>query len=268
MGDLIHESTPPLAFDHDGDPFQPPEDTVGWKVRRYTGQPGRPPVVWANKGIVHVGLDSDIDGLRRAVLNQPGSYRLYPVNKFGHEREPVAVVELTDDDEPTGALVMSGGRTAVVPDAIIPAETSLRFFDLYEKMIASRDAHDELMTRIVSTLVSSTAGIQQSTAGLLESASTTIRVANGIEALDRIEAPQLDIEGLTDKLAVVGQLKQTLAQLGETDRKTGTPWFVQLLNGPVGMGLMSVANNFAQHIAAAQKAAQQQAAKTSNGDDD
>ena len=94
--DQVH-CTPPLAWDSDGEPFQPPADAVAWKVRIYTGTPGRPPVVWTCDGVLFLRMDATMHDLRHAVRDRPGSYRLYPVDRCGWELEPVAVIELLAD---------------------------------------------------------------------------------------------------------------------------------------------------------------------------
>jgi hypothetical protein len=260
MADLIYETTPPLAWDDESQPFQVPEEAIAWKTRRYNGKPGRPPAVWTKDGPLHLELSATMERFREAVENKPGSYRLYPVDRFGRELEPIAVIEVVPDENAPAqngtqslALANAGGPGVMggEPHGRLVAELPHRFFDLYERMLTSRDANDALMAQLLTTLVTTTAAIQQGTASLLGTANTTVKVANGVEALERIPAPQLEIAALTDKLAMLGELKETLATLGDGD-KSETPWFVQLLNGPLGMGLMSFANNFAQTIAKAQ----------------
>ena len=250
--DLVHESTPPLAWDHEQMPFQVPSEAIAWKVRIFTGKPGRPPGVYGEHGILHLGLDANVMDLRRAVQNKPGSYRLYPVDSAGKELAPIGCMEIVASDEPEETaldLVAAEGpaTTAAMRELVV----------LCNKMVASRDSHDALLANVLSTLVSTTATIQRSTAAVLNAASTTIKVANGVESLERQEPPDpLDVNELSQQLADA----LTPAASNKEDSKPTTPWFIQLLNGPVGMAIMSNVNSFLsvireQHVAQ-QKAAQ------------
>ena len=252
--DLMHEATPPLAWDDDEQPFVPPAGTIAWRVRKYTGSPGRPPAVWTPDGILHMSLESTIDQLRDAV-GEPGSYRLYPIDKSGSELTPIACIEIVPDDEDDDedesrgdakkslALTVADDRRLVLSAEVSAmADTQGQLLEAYKQMLVSRDKHDELLSQLLTTLVTSTAQIQQSTATLLAAANTTVKVANGVEAIERQEPPHVDV----DKLAEV---------LGDAlggDGKKDTPAWVQLLNGPIGMGLMQFAQGFMKTLAAAQ----------------
>ena len=114
MGDLLHETTSPLAWDQEGMPFQVPAGTVAWKVRRYTGSRGRPRVVFDEDGPVHLGLEARMGDLRRAVRNETGSYRLYPVNEAGEELGPVACIELKPSEAAQGLAVVGDDQSPAV----------------------------------------------------------------------------------------------------------------------------------------------------------
>ena len=96
MGDIIHETTPPLAWDQDGMPFSAPANAVAWKVRRYTGNRGKPGIVWGPHGPTHLDLGATMTDLRAAVGGKPGMYWLYLVTESGEELSHVAHVELTE----------------------------------------------------------------------------------------------------------------------------------------------------------------------------
>jgi hypothetical protein len=181
--DLIHETLAPLAWDEHQMPFQLPPQAVSWKVRLFTGRPGRPPAVYGEHGVLHLGLDATVADLRRAVRGRPGHYRLYAVDAAGRELEPVACMEIVAEPQEPEVIGADDGDMTVVLREVI---------GLCTKMVASRDAHDQLINQVMTTLVTNTATIQRSTAALLGAANTTIQVANGVEALERQEPAQLD----------------------------------------------------------------------------
>jgi hypothetical protein len=146
-------------------------------------------------------------------------------------------------------MLAHDAATALVTDV------SGRFFDLYERTLVSRDAQDQMMATVLTTLVTSTATIQQSTARLLNAANTTMTIANGVEALERQEpsapAVEFDTEDLAEKLAAV--------LTPPTETKTGKPWYVELLNGPLGTMAIQFLTNFVNGMMAAQQAAREAA---------
>lgn len=260
--DLLHEAIPPLAWDHNEQPFVPPAEAVAWRVRRYTGEPGRPPGVWTSSGLLHVGLDSDIGQLRRMV-KVPGSYRLYPVDKAGQELTPIACVEIVperpeqdgdgddldpeDQDGTALALVAPGDHGLALRNHLTRIqENQNRFFDTYERMLASRDRHDELLGQMLMKMVTTTAQIQEGTAALLMAANRTVKVANGVESFERMESPPLDVQELANKLQkAIGSGKDT------------TPIWLQLLNSPIGKGLAEMAMGFGTFVVQNQMANKQ-----------
>jgi hypothetical protein len=241
--DLAHEAVPPLAWDHQGLPFQPPPETIAWKVREYTGKPGRPGIVWDGTGPMHVELETTMQDFRKMV--EPGSYRLYPVDQAGNELAPIACIEVVPEEDGEPRALARVERTPAVVDDELPALAAPgRIYDILERMIASRDAHDALLASMLTTMVQSTAAIQQSTAALLQAANTTVKVANGTT---RPEPPDIDIEELSERLS-------ELVTPPEQPAKPNAPWFVQLLSGPLGAGLMQFAHGFMQSVAVAQQA--------------
>ena len=248
--DLLHEATPPLAWDHNEQPFVPPSEAVAWRVRRYNGGPGRPPGVWTSAGLLHVGLDTDIAHLRRMV-REPGSYRLYPVDKEGQELKPIACIEIIAepgapidrDDEKNEAeeqgdnalaLVKPGDPSVALRNHLMRIqENQNRFFDTYERMLASRDRHDELLGQMLMKMVTTTAQIQEGTAALLMAANRTVKVANGVEAFERMESPPLDVQALAE------QLQKTISSGKDT-----SPVWLQFLNSPIGKVIAQTAMDF------------------------
>ena len=244
MADIQHPETtpPPLAWNDEGQPFHPPEPAICWRARHYTGKPGRPPAVWTPRGVLHLPLDATVDDLRLAVNNKTGSYRLYPVDAQGRELSPVACIEIIPDDEEAAPskgdreLRSAGhGNSTTNHDAsmALVADIAGRFFDTYERTLVSRDANDQLMANLLTTLVTTTATIQQGTARLLGAANTTIKIANGVEALERQEAPsptvELNAEDLAERLADV------LKPASTAQSQPGKPWWMELLTSPMGM---------------------------------
>jgi hypothetical protein len=70
----------PLAFNSEGDPFDVPATTVGWRIKRYQPGRGAPEMVYSSGGLpLVIPIEAGIDELRRAVVT-PGKYRLDPVD--------------------------------------------------------------------------------------------------------------------------------------------------------------------------------------------
>lgn len=67
--DLIHEAVPPLRWDHQELPFQP-----------RPGRPGRPPIVRDGTVVMDVEFETIMQE-----MEEPGYYRLYPVDQEGDE---------------------------------------------------------------------------------------------------------------------------------------------------------------------------------------
>lgn len=252
---VIYKQQPSqLEWDRHGNRIRFPPEAVACKIRRLSHKPGRPSIVAGEHGPVHIDINSNMQALRMALRGETGMFSLHPVDVDGNELEPVAEVEViaVEEDSPARALVAGAASAAVPVDVETTrayAQVPLRLFDLFGQMLASRDAHDEMMSSVLKTLVTSTANIQQSTAGLLNTANTTVKVANGVEALERPQASPLDIQGLAESVSAIEKINDLVGSLGKNS-KSQTPWVVQLINGPIGMGLMGLLNNLAQAAAA------------------
>ena len=253
MALMQHGKSPSeLAWNEEGERYDLPDNAVGFKVRRFTGKPGKPPAVWVNQGILHLPLDATMDDLRLGVSNEPGSYRLYPVDDTGRELSPPAYVEVVPDDRPKKSDKLTPAanglaestRSAEVAHAFTP-DIAGRFFDLHERMLTSRDAHDALMANLLTTLVTTTAQIQQSTARLLGAANTTIKIANGVEAIERAPV-QIDAD------ALAAHITESMAE-DDQDKPQGS-LIAQLINGPLGMSAIQLLQGFSTSLAATQKA--------------
>lgn len=264
MADLQQETTPPLAWDHDGMPFQPPAEAIAWKVRRYSGNRGRPPVVHGDHGPLHVDLDATIDDLRLTLGNAPGAYRLYPVSEVGEEMEPIACIEVKPLDGDSQLAVM--GQDSPNPAQRGPLSVgdqanghALDAMELCRMMVASRDAHDQLMASMLTTMVQSTATIQQSMAQLLTVTNNTIKVANGTDALERMPPPpEINVQELADGLSEALGLDEE--EDADSTSKSKGEWLMQFISSPVGGFLVQTLGKVTTGIQEAQ-AAKTEAAK-------
>lgn len=240
MGDLLHETTPPLAWNQEGLLFQPPPQTVAWKIRRYTGNRGRPPIVWDGQGPAHLSLEASMDDLRAKVANVPGSYRLFPVDDLGQELEPVACIELTPSDGANELAVIGQTSAAAVPQAPISGQSSsIDAMELCQMMVASRDAHDAVMANMLTTLVQSTAAIQQSMAALMTVTNNTINVASGLDAVKRLPPPKPEVnpEKIAEKLAEMLVIEEPEAEPEAQEPPKKGSFFGTLMTNPMLSGL-------------------------------
>lgn len=242
MGDLLHETTPPLAWDQEGMPFQVPPGTVAWKVRRYTGSRGRPPVVFDGHGPAHLSLDATMEDLRAILKNEPGSVRLYPVNEAGEELTPVACIEVKPADEVRQLAVVESDSPPTVRATPMPAlAAQVDVMELCRQMVASRDAHDQVMANMLTSMVQSTAAIQQSTAQLMASSTKTITVANGLDAVARLPSAP-DAEEIAERVADLVAADEDDGD--KKDNKSLGGFLEHLMTGPVGPMLIQTVGGF------------------------
>jgi hypothetical protein len=111
-----------LAFNLNGEPFDVPANTVGWRVRRMKSK-GAPEVVYGRNGLPLVlPIEADLDDVR-AETGVPGRYRLDPVDEsnrpianapagyvYVHEQRNEPEVERTAVVVPTDNVVIEAMR--------------------------------------------------------------------------------------------------------------------------------------------------------------
>ncbi|MEM9490538.1 MAG: helix-turn-helix domain-containing protein [Myxococcota bacterium] len=261
MGELLHETTPPLAWDHEGMPFTPPPTAVAWKVRHYTGRRGRPKMVFTEHGPAHLDLDATMEDLRTLVKDAPGVYWLYMVDAEGNELEPIACIEMLPKDSAQNLAVVGEDSPAAAGDAPVAAaapavaaasasvqrpgpgagpwpghDEERRFMmEMCRQMLTSRDAHDERMTALVSRLVQSTVSIQEQVAGSLTALNESVRVANGLDAVARLPpAPDVNAEEIAEMVA------DALDDGDDKDDKSKKKsWIDTIFSGPLGMMIVN-----------------------------
>ena len=74
-----------LAYNINGEGFEPPETATGWRVRRMKAR-GAPEVVYKDGLPLVIPIESDLEELRRTV-DAAGRFRLDPVDDRGRNVE-------------------------------------------------------------------------------------------------------------------------------------------------------------------------------------
>ena len=180
-----------LAFNIHGERFEAPADIVFWRVRRLKpGGRGTPEVVFGNDGLpLLISSEADVEEFRRVVGNAPGRYRLDAVNEDqrGCENAVPSYLQLRGE----------------VADESAPAAPS--------------SGHDELLRMVVAANTEMARCIAEKFAGVMDSAATLLRAADGagmpqrdVQVIDVAEvrnAPSMPIEE-TD--AAAGELSAIL----------------------------------------------------------
>lgn len=185
-------------------------------------------------------LHASREQFEEAVNYAPGVYRLYAID--GDLREisgPVAHIEIEPpfiDSAPQEYLTRLD-----------------RAFDMMGRLIESHEHKDLMLADITKTLITSHTELQRGARDLLAEATQTIRVASGVEAVER-PAPVIDVAELGNQVA------ETMRQ-GKPQQPTQPPIWMQLLNGPWGLAALQFVQTFAQSAYEAH-AAQAQAEQT------
>lgn len=273
MADLIHEQMAPLAWDSDGMPFQWPPGTVALKIRKYSGQRGRPPNVWDEHGPAHLPPGATMADLRAKVKNDCGDFRLYPVTATGEELGPVACIKLVPLPDGEQLTVMDDGSSALrppsptpapvrasVPGAAAPRERSnagqsggyhphggVDLMYMFGRFMDQQEKRDSQLTQMMQTLVETTASVQRSTAELIQVNNSTVQVASGLDALERLPAPrEIDEEALAGRLAEMLELEdngeEPPAKPGFRESVAG------FMKGPIGAMAVGAMGNYVQGI--------------------
>ena len=213
MTDLVPTSEAPLAVDRDGQHFNP-AGAIAWALKRETR--GRPGAVREEDGTqVLLPLGATRRDVRKKVKDRPGRYFLVAVDEDGDALDcPQGEIEIAPEDfgpwSPTGSTV----------------EVPARMFDLLEKMIETQKASQFATQDVVRTLTASIVDQQRAAADLLRAANETIKVATGVDALERqLPAPEVNVEQLAEVL--VDELAPD-----EDDEKPPESWFNKFMTSP------------------------------------
>lgn len=213
---LVPANQYPLAVDAQGNPLEIVEDQTGYLVRRATG--GRPGI----ENYLGMPLTVPIDASRHDVVGRvtrAGILRLYPIDQYGNEipGAPVAILEVTPEEINQGLDAPHWMRLD-------------RVFDALDRSMTAMEARDMILSQVMKSLIENNTALQNGAVRLLDTANTTISVANGIER------PELDTVGLAKE--IVEQVKS-----GQEEQTQRTPWFVMLLNGECGQRIADFATN-------------------------
>src|SRR5690242_5084889 len=131
-----------LAYNINGEGFEPPETATGWRVRRMK-QRGAPEVVYGKDGLpLIIPIESDLAELRRNV-DAAGRFRLDPVDDRGRNVEGAqpayVLVSSKVDDEPTTAIsVARPAHESVVAEAMrLNTELAKSVIDRFPEMMTA-----------------------------------------------------------------------------------------------------------------------------------
>ena len=200
-----------LAYDAMGKPFNLERDTAKWLVKKKTKS--HPQVVLAEGGVLTLECTADYADLHFAVDGNPGEYRLYQIDELGDELGGTVAYFTIED-----------------PDAASSAQAQAQQFEqlvgLCRTVIEANIAKDEVLGNMNRELLSTHVEIQRGAVAVINAANSTTMIANGLDAIER-EQPQVDVEELSERLTEALGLDQEPAQ-------EKRPWFVEVLNGPIG----------------------------------
>ena len=235
MTDLVPTSEAPLAIDRDGKHFNP-AGAVAWALKRETR--GRPGAVREEDGTqVLLPLGATRRDVRKKVKDRPGRYFLVAVDEDGDALDcPQGEIEIAPGDfspwSPTGSTV----------------EVPARMFDLLEQMIETQKASQFAAQDMIRTLTASIVDQQRTAADLLRAANETIKVASGVDALERqLPAPEVNVEQLAEVLT------EELAP-DEDEEKPSEGWFTKFMTSPAFPMVANLVNGALQPFMAMQQA--------------
>lgn len=227
MSELIE--MPKLALDRHNRHFATHPDAVAWRPECMTW--GKPHAVTIDGQPVLVELNASFAEFEEAVGYRPGLYRLIQVTADGR------------DVPGTVAYAEIHGRNLGSDTQQYGMERAL---GLCDRMAQASEHKDRMMADMVKTLMHTHVQLQAGAVNLLEAANTTIRVANGIERIER-DDPVVDVEFISE------QVIEAMDERGPPPSPGGPPpWILQLLNGPLGQAAVSFLQGFAQSAARAQ----------------
>lgn len=216
MGSDIIE-IPELAIDQLGRQFALHPDTAYFVVEKLTHN--RSYVVRVQGKVLLVDARASFRELEEKLGYRPGLYRLKQADAQGNEL-----------DAPTGFAEIEGenfGRGAQEYDL----QGALA---LCHRMAQVNEHHVSTLADVTKTLMHTHVQLQAGSARLLEAANTTIRIANGIEAIERGQTV-IDVDRITE--AVIDAIDE------REPAKPAAPWFVQLLASPLGLRLVQILEN-------------------------
>ncbi len=239
MSDLVPVKTVPLGFTKDGRALPMPPSFSHWRVELETA--GRPRRMRDGDGdFLELDGDADTEDLRDAVGDEPGWYRLIALTAEGKRLPLVACIQIEPDYLGDAGGGRPGGAGMVSADAALE-----HAYGLLRQMVATQEAQAMIAQQSIQTLTGAIVDMQRNAGELLKASCQTTRVATGIEALERQEAPQVDVEELATKLD---------ATIREAGKKQSPPSWMPLVTMA-----MQGAQGFAQAFMAKQAAAKAQA---------
>lgn len=146
-----------LAFGSNGERFEPPATAAFWRVRRLRpGGRGVPEVVFADSGLpLVIPIESGIDEFRQLVDNAPGKYRLDPIDD-AHE---------VCEDSSAAYIFITERKRKPAPDHI--------------KEERGGGGGDQLVLELVRANAEMVKTMTERFAGVMESAATLLRAADG-----------------------------------------------------------------------------------------
>jgi hypothetical protein len=162
-----------LAFNMNGEPFEIPPTTTGWRVRRMKTK-GAPEVVYGRDGTpLMLPLDASVEDLRNAV-GAPGRYRVDPVEDF----KPIP-------NAPAGYVFLHGEEPAIASAS--PSNLSVK--------------SDNLTLETVRMALGMANTIVERFAQVMDSSATVLRAADGAglpARQPRAEVPALEEDETDD----------------------------------------------------------------------
>lgn len=216
MSDIIE--IPELAVDQVGRPFALHPEAVYFLVERLT--PGRSYVIRVQGKVLLVDALASYKVLEEKLGHRPGLYRLRQADKDGNELDaPAAFAEIE------GENFGRGGHEYDLQGALA----------LCHRMAQANEHKDSILADVTKMLMQTHVQLQTGSARMLEAANTTIRIANGIEAIERGQTV-IDVDRITEQIIEAMDEREPPA-------KPATPWFVQLLASPLGMRLLQILEN-------------------------
>lgn len=205
---------PPLAVNEHGEFFDVVAGTTAFLLRRVTS--GRPAIQYDRTGMpATVPLHATKQDVIQLV-NRVCTLRLYALDLEGNEipDAPVGFIEITPED--------------------IGEETDMhwmrldRVFDALERSMVAMESKDLLIANTMKSLIESHTALQSGAVRMLDTATNTINVANGVSR------PDLNFSRLGEEL-------YTTVKDAESDKpKEQASFAVQLLNGGFGQAILSV----------------------------
>ena len=173
-------TNPIVLRDVDGDPLDVPPEVVGWRVRRYTGRPGRPLTVSDPETLGPLELPREPSVEHVIDCCEAGRYRL---DAFDDQKkllpDVVAYVQVGD-----------GGHDADEPTESAPIERLLQALEKHnEAMRAAFEKQNDTMCRAFEAMANSFGPVRPARSVVVEEPApspTTPTGASGNDAMNKL----------------------------------------------------------------------------------